>query len=237
MFVIMYRSSSTVVSQHVSPLLRMTQKSECFSIICALIFTAKARLRIDDYVIFDCVSWFFLWFFKKTFSIFSHQWIKTAVFVSFTAKMSRKISSSSEQKPDNGKPTTTDFKLLKTFTFSYRFSLLPPESSAALCSVHRRETRLWKCCLLSQSMLVWMWDVVSSLSRSAVRWDENSVFALRAEEKFQRWRSLTCKKRCCCLKESKAKARMSLRGGVCGTKSASSCREWTSNGLTRFEVG
>ncbi|XP_070776022.1 syntaxin-binding protein 5 isoform X3 [Enoplosus armatus] len=41
-----------------------------------------------------------------------------------------------------------------------------------------------------------------------------------AEERFQRWRSLTCKKRFCCVKEGKAAARMSQKGGVCRTLSA-----------------
>lgn len=71
------------------------------------------------------VSLLKLAFFKSYFPFLAAHKIKMGVFVSVTARMSRKISSSSEQKPDLGKPSQN------LSIFLSRFSFLFSESSAA----------------------------------------------------------------------------------------------------------
>lgn len=150
--------------------------------------------------------------------------------------MSRKISSSGEQKPDQGK--TQAYKLQPTFfpPSLSRFSVcnvtpLLPLWSVRTCEISPRlwthlvflfcfvfpGVKIWTCC--------WLWV------------KRNSVFALWIEDRSHRWCHLLLKRQLSDVHEGTAAPATGHKAAICRTFSDPYSREWTGRHPTWSDVG
>lgn len=147
--------------------------------------------------------------------------------------MSRKISSSGEQKPDQGKMQA--YKLQPTFfpPSLSRFSVCNVTPLLPLCSVRTCEislclwthlvffvfpgVKIWTCC--------WLWV------------KRNSVFALWIEDRSHRWCHILLKRQLSDVHEGIAAPATRHKAAICRTFSDPYSREWTGRHPTWSDVG